>query len=212
MLFRSCLLMKFLFDLFPVILFFVAYKTYDIFVATAVAIAASAIQVALFWLKNRRFEKMHLITLGLISVLGGATLIFQDALFIKWKVTVVNWIFGLAFIGSSYIGERPLAQRMMGGSVTLPAAIWTRLNWSWGIFFLLVGVINIYVAFYYGLELDEKSREEIWVNFKLFGVMGLTFTFVIAQAFYMTRHIEEEPEAETANDGTSVDPKKLPQE
>lgn len=192
--------MKFLFDLFPVILFFVAYKSYDIFVATAVAIAASAIQVSLFWLKNRRFEKMHLVTLGLITVLGGATLIFQDALFIKWKVTVVNWIFGLAFIGSLYIGEKPLAERMMGGSVTLPREVWARLNWSWGIFFFIVGLINIYVAFYYGLELDEKTREEIWVNFKLFGVMGLTFAFVIAQAFYMTRHIEEESELATSDD------------
>lgn len=192
--------MKFLFDLFPVILFFVAYKSYDIFVATAVAIAASAIQVSLFWLKNRRFEKMHLVTLGLITVLGGATLIFQDALFIKWKVTVVNWIFGLAFIGSLYIGEKPLAERMMGGSVTLPREVWARLNWSWGIFFIIVGLINIYVAFYYGLELDEKTREEIWVNFKLFGVMGLTFAFVIAQAFYMTRHIEEESELATSDD------------
>ncbi len=192
-------IMKFLFDLFPVILFFVAYKTYDIFVATGVAIAASALQVALFWMKHRRFEKMHLITLGLIAVLGGATLIFQDALFIKWKVTVVNWIFGLAFIGSLYIGEKPLVERMMGGSVVLPKPIWNRLNWSWAIFFIIVGFINIYVAFYYGLDLDEKSREEIWVNFKLFGVMGLTFTFVLAQAFYMTRHIEEEPAEEPSN-------------
>ncbi len=189
--------MKFLFDLFPVILFFVAYKSYDIFVATAVAIAASALQVGLYWLKNRSFEKMHLVTLGLITVLGGATLLFQDAAFIKWKVTVVNWVFGLAFIGSLYIGEKPLAERMMGGSVTLPRPVWNRLNWSWGIFFILVGFINIYVAFYYGLDLDEKVREEIWVNFKLFGVMGLTFAFVIAQAFYMTRHMEEEPSSET---------------
>lgn len=186
--------MKFLFDLFPVILFFVAYKMYDIFIATAVAIAASAIQVAIFWIKHRRFEKMHLITLGLITVLGGATLIFQDAAFIKWKVSVVNWVFGLAFIASSYIGEKTLAERMMGSSITLADNIWQRLNWSWGIFFIIVGFINVYVAFYYGLGMDEKTREEIWVNFKLFGVMGLTFTFVIAQAFYMTRHIQEEPE------------------
>ena len=188
--------MKFLFDLFPVILFFVAYKISGIFVATAVAIAASAIQVAIFWLRYRRFEKMHLITLGLIAVLGGATLIFQDAIFIKWKVTVVNWIFGIAFIGSSYIGKKSLAERMMGGNVTLDKSIWNRLNWSWGIFFIVVGFINLYVAFYYGLDLDEKVREEIWVNFKLFGVMGLTFAFVIAQAFYMTRHIQEETAVE----------------
>ncbi len=189
--------MKFLFDLFPVILFFVAYKMYDIFVATAAAIAASAIQVAIFWLQHRRFEKMHLITLALITVLGGATLIFQDALFIKWKVTIVNWMFALAFIGSFFIGEKTLVQRMMEGSITLPAEVWNRLNWGWGIFFIVVGLINIYVAFYYGLELDEQTREEIWVNFKLFGVMGLTFAFVIAQALYMTRHIQDEEE-ETA--------------
>ncbi len=194
--------MKFLFDLFPVILFFVAYKISGIFVATAVAIAASALQVAIFWLRHRRFEKMHLITLGLIAILGGATLIFQDAVFIKWKVTVVNWIFGLAFIGSSYIGKKSLAERMMGSSVTLGKGIWNHLNWSWGIFFITVGFINLYVAFYYGLDLDEKLREEIWVNFKLFGVMGLTFTFVIAQAFYMTRHIKEEPATEGSAEDT----------
>ena len=193
MLFRS-------FDLFPVILFFIAYKMEGIFVATAVAIAASALQVAIFWLKNRSFEKMHLITLGLITVLGGATLFFQDADFIKWKVSVVNWVFGLVFIGSGYIGQKPLAARMMGGSVSLPDKIWMRLNWSWGLFFITVGFINIYVAFYYGLELSSAEREDIWVNFKLFGVMGLTFAFVIAQAFYMTRYVEEQDEEEIESD------------
>ncbi|MBT3348189.1 MAG: septation protein A [Thiotrichales bacterium] len=192
--------MKFLFDLFPVILFFIAYKMEGIFVATAVAIAASALQVAIFWLKNRSFEKMHLITLGLITVLGGATLFFQDADFIKWKVSVVNWVFGLVFIGSGYIGQKPLAARMMGGSVSLPDKIWMRLNWSWGLFFITVGFINIYVAFYYGLELSSAEREDIWVNFKLFGVMGLTFAFVIAQAFYMTRYVEEQDEEEIESD------------
>jgi intracellular septation protein len=191
---------KFLFDLFPVILFFIAYKMEGIFVATAVAIAASALQVAIFWLKNRSFEKMHLITLGLITVLGGATLFFQDADFIKWKVSVVNWVFGLVFIGSGYIGQKPLAARMMGGSVSLPDKIWMRLNWSWGLFFITVGFINIYVAFYYGLELSSAEREDIWVNFKLFGVMGLTFAFVIAQAFYMTRYVEEQDEEEIESD------------
>ena len=189
-----------LFRSFPVILFFIAYKMEGIFVATAVAIAASALQVAIFWLKNRSFEKMHLITLGLITVLGGATLFFQDADFIKWKVSVVNWVFGLVFIGSGYIGQKPLAARMMGGSVSLPDKIWMRLNWSWGLFFITVGFINIYVAFYYGLELSSAEREDIWVNFKLFGVMGLTFAFVIAQAFYMTRYVEEQDEEEIESD------------
>ncbi len=190
--------MKFLFDLFPVLLFFLAYKLYDIFVATATAIVASALQVSLFWLRHRRFEKMHLLTLGLITILGGATLLLQDPIFIKWKVTVVNWAFALAFIGSLYIGDRPLIQRMMDETIRLPQPVWNRLNWSWALFFIVVGLINIYVAFYYAPELDEKSREEIWVNFKLFGVMGLTFTFIIIQAFYMARHIKPE-------EGTEMD-------
>ena len=102
--------MRFLFDFFPVLLFFIAYKMYDIFVATAVAIAASFIQVSGFWLKYRRFETMHLVTLGLIAILGGLTLILHDPRFLMWKVTAVNYAFGIAFIGSQFIGRKPLVQ------------------------------------------------------------------------------------------------------
>ena len=175
--------MKFLFDLFPVLLFFVAYKLTNIYVATAVAIAASAVQVGGFWLKHRRFENMHLITLALIVVLGGATLLLQDEMFIKWKPTAVNWLFAVAFFGSQYIGGKPLVRRMMEKSVALPDAIWNRLNLSWAAFFFAVGAVNIYVVYHFDTD--------TWVNFKLFGIVGLTLVFIIAQAIYMSRFMPD---------------------
>ena len=178
--------MKFLFDLFPIVLFFVAYKMYDIYVATAVAIGAAFVQTGLFWLKNRRFEKMHLITLAILIVFGGLTLILRDPVFIKWKPTVVNWLFGATFLGSRFIGDKTLVERMMSHAITAPTAVWQRLNWAWIIFFTAMGVLNIYVAYNYS--------EETWVNFKLFGMMGLTLVFVFGQAFYLSRYMEVEEE------------------
>jgi intracellular septation protein len=178
--------MKFLFDLFPIILFFIAYKMYDIYVATTVAIAAAFVQTGLFWLKNRRFEKMHLITLGILVVFGGLTLILRDPVFIKWKPTVVNWLFGATFMGSRFIGDKTLVERMMSHAITAPVAVWQRINWAWVIFFISMGILNIYVAYNYS--------EEAWVNFKLFGMMGLTLVFVFGQAFYLSRYMEAEEE------------------
>ena len=208
--------MKLLYDLFPIILFFVTYHNADALVentplgnlvdasqpevivatilATGIAIIASFIQVGGFWLKNRRFEKMHLFSLAIISVLGGITILFGNPAFIQWKPTVLNWAFAVVFLGSQYIGSKNIMHRMIGGQIELPEHVWIRLNWSWVIFFIISGIANLYVAFYYGLELDEKTRMDIWVNFKLFGLMGMTFAFVIAQAFYMARYIKETPE------------------
>ena len=180
--------MKFLFDLFPILLFFVAYKMYDIYVATAVAIGAAFVQTGLFWLKHRKFEKMHLITLLILIVFGGLTLILRDPVFIKWKPTVVNWLFGMSFLGSQFIGKSTLVERMMSHAITVPGQVWRRLNWAWVLFFLAMGLINIYVAYNYS--------EETWVNFKLFGMMGLTLVFVFAQAFYLGRYMEPEEENE----------------
>ncbi len=178
--------MKFLFDLFPIILFFIAYKMYDIYVATAVAIAAAFVQTGLFWLKHRKFEKMHLITLAILVVFGGLTLILRDPVFIKWKPTVVNWLFGATFLGSQFIGDKTLVERMMSHAITAPVAIWQRINWAWVVFFIAMGVLNIYVAYNYS--------EATWVNFKLFGMMGLTLVFVFGQAFYLSRYMEVEEE------------------
>ena len=113
------------------------------------------------------------------------------------KPTLLNWVFALAFLGSQYIGEKSMVHRMMGAQISLPEHIWTRLNMSWVAFFIVSGAANLYVAFYYALDLDEKTRMDNWVNFKLFGLMGLTFLFVIAQAIYLTRHMQEKlPEEE----------------
>lgn len=180
--------MKLLFDLFPILLFFLAYKLYDIYTATAVAIAAAFIQVIWFWWRHRRFETMHLITLALIAILGGATLWLQNEAFIKWKPTVVNWLFAVAFFASQFIGQKPLAERMMGTAIQLPGQIWLRLNLVWAVFFLALGFANLYVMYNYNTE--------IWVNFKLFGMMGLTLAFLIAQAFYLARHIKPAPDSQ----------------
>lgn len=178
--------MKFLFDFFPILLFFVAFKMWDIFIATGVAIVATFVQVGLFWAKHRRFERMHLITLALIVVFGGLTIALRDETFIKWKPTLLNWLFGAAFLGSQFIGKKPLVQRMLETNFSLPDAIWGRLNLIWIVFFTVMGAVNLYVAYTFDTE--------TWVNFKLFGMMGLTILFVIAQAFYLARHMPEHTE------------------
>lgn len=180
--------MKLLFDFFPILLFFATYKLYDIYAATAVAILATMVQVMVFWLKHHRFEKMHLITLGVITVFGGATLLLQDPVFIKWKPTVVNWLFALVFFGSQFIGKKPVLNRMMDHAITVPPPVWSRLNAAWVLFFVFMGVANLFVAYSY----DENT----WVNFKLFGMLGLTLAFVIGQSVYLARHMESTGEIE----------------
>jgi len=120
--------MKLLFDFFPILLFFAAYKVYGIYAATAAAVAASVLQVAYSWLRHRRVEKMLLISMGLIVVLGGATLILHDEVFIKWKPTAVNWLFATAFLASRFVGERTLAERMLGSAISVQSAVWRRVN------------------------------------------------------------------------------------
>ena len=185
--------MKFLYDFFPILLFFVTFKLYNdpqqgILVATAVAIVATFFQVGIFWWRHRRVEKMHLVTLALIVVLGGLTLLLEDEMFIKWKPTAVNWLFGLVFLASQYVGEKPLVRRMMEANIQLPDPVWMRLNVSWVVFFTAMGFTNLYVV--YNFDTDT------WVDFKLFGLMGLTFAFIIVQALYLARHIKPDEEAE----------------
>ena len=185
--------MKFLYDLFPLLLFFAAFKFYDIYVATAVAIVASFLQVGLFWLKHRRFETMHLVTLAVIAVFGGLTLALHDDTFIKWKPTLVYGILAALVLASQWFGKKTVIERMMSAQIALPATVWRRLNLSWGLFFVVLGAANIYVAFYYGLDLDPEVRRGIWVNFKVFGLLGLTLLFTVIQAFFMAKHIQEKP-------------------
>lgn len=213
--------MKFLADFFPVILFFVAYKLYGIYIATAVAIAASVIQVTYGWLRKRHVEKMHLITLAILALFGGLTILLQDRTFIMWKPSVINWLFGAVFLASQFIGSKNLVQRMMESSIDVPDLIWRKLNLTWSLFFILLGFLNLYVAndFFVAerqlmeltglqqIDFDNCSQhfqgnalemcntahslEESWVNFKLFGMMGLTLGFIVLQAFYLARHLRE---------------------
>ncbi len=180
--------MKLLFDFFPVLLFFIAYKTYDIYVATAAAIAASFIQVGLFWLKTRKVETMHLVTLAILVVFGGLTLYLKDEQFIKWKPTVINWLFGVVFLASQWVGEKTMIERMMSASLSLPNRIWRNLNLSWTLFFFVLGGANWFVM----TTFDTAT----WVNFKLFGMLGLTFLFVVLQSIYLSRHLPE-PQPQT---------------
>ncbi len=186
--------MKFLYDLFPLLLFFAAFKYYDIYVATAVAIVASFAQVTFFWLRHRRFEVMHLITLAVIAVFGGLTLALHDDTFIKWKPTLVYWILAAFVLTSQWLGKKTAIERMMSAQISLPAPVWKRLNLSWGIFFVALGAANVYVAFYYGLELNAETRRNIWVNFKVFGLLGLTLLFTIVQAFFMAKSVQNKSE------------------
>lgn len=185
--------MKLLFDFLPILLFFVAYKLYGIYVATAVAIAATLVQVGFTWFRSRKLETMHLVSLGLIVVFGGATLILQNPLFIMWKPTILYALFGVAFLGSQFIGQKTLVERMMGSMLVAPQPIWRKVNTAWAIFFLVLGVLNIYVAYNYS--------EEDWVNFKLFGLMSLTIVFMIGQGLWLARHAEPVPE-QAADDKT----------
>lgn len=177
-------------DFIPVILFFIAYKFYDIYVATAVVIVASVLQAGYVYLTEKRIPGMLLASTGLIVLLGIATLILQDDNFIKWKPTVVNWLFAAVFIASLYIGAKPLLQRMMEGAFEhLPLTVWQRMSWVWALFFISVGIINLWVA--YTFDTDT------WVNFKLFGLLAITFVFIIAQSLYLMKiHQEYMPDTE----------------
>jgi intracellular septation protein len=176
--------MKFLFDLFPVVLFFVAFKLADIYVATAVAIAATFVQVGWLRLRGKRVDPMLWASLGIIAVFGGATLALQDETFIKWKPTVLYWLFGAVLAGAALVFRRNLVRLMLSEQVRLPEPVWSRLNWSWIGFFAFMGALNLYVAYNYSTDL--------WVNFKLFGGMGLMVLFVVIQAAFLARYVEEE--------------------
>lgn len=176
--------MKILFDFLPIIVFFVVYKmTSNIILATAVLIPATILQVAYTWFRHKTVEKMHLVSLALVIVLGGATVLLGNSEFIKWKPTVVNGLFALAFLGSQFIGERNIIERMMADKIELPTKVWRTLNLAWVAFFIFSGATNLYVAFSYS--------ESIWVDFKLFGLLGMTIVFIILQGIYLSSQIQK---------------------
>ena len=174
--------MAFLFDFFPVLLFFLAYKWQGIFFATGVIIVATLVQVAIQWHRTKSVKPMHLVTAVLVFVFGGLTLLIGDEEWIKWKVTVVNWLLAAGFLVSALIGpKRTAIERLLGKEIELPAVVWQRLNGMWVTFFIVLGAINLYVMSYYDTE--------AWVNFKFYGVLGLTLVFALLQGVYLARHM-----------------------
>ncbi|TMH64975.1 MAG: septation protein A [Betaproteobacteria bacterium] len=175
--------MKFLFDLFPVALFFVAIQIWDIFVATAVAIGATILQVGWLLVRRKKVQPMLWASLVIIVVFGGLTLYLRDKTFILWKPTVLYWLFGAVLAGGALLG-RNLIRALLSEQMRLPDPIWARLNWSWVGFFAFMGLVNLYVAFNYS--------EKIWATFKLFGGMGLMFLFVVAQSLVLAKYLQDE--------------------
>lgn len=183
--------MKLLFDFLPLLVFYAAFQLYGIYIATAVGIVASVVQVSFGYFKHRRFEPMHLVVLAAMVVFGGLTIALQDEAFIKWKPSIVNWVFAAAVLGSLF-GKKSALEFLMGKQFKLPAAVWRKLNIAWASFFVAMGCLNVYVAFYYNLDADAAARTQTWVNFKVFGLTAMTFVFAIAQFLFIAKHIPEE--------------------
>ena len=175
--------MKLLFDVFPVILFFVAFKLYGIYVATAVAIGASFAQIGWLWFRGRPIDKMLWVSVGVITVFGGATLLFANETFIKWKPTVLYWLFAGALIIGAGVFRKNLVRSVMESQVSLPDDVWKRLLASWIAFFAAMGALNLWVAYNFSTD--------AWVNFKLFGGIGLMLAFVLLQALMLAKHVHD---------------------
>jgi len=178
--------MKIFYDFLPIAVFFIIYKLYGIYPATASAIIISVGQVAYFWLKNRRFDMMQVVTLLVIAIFGGATLILHNDMFIKWKPTILNWLFALVFWGSHWFGEKTILRRLLEEKIKLPDQIWIRLNYLWICYFLIMGTLNLIVVYHFSTD--------VWVNFKLFGMLGLTLVFALLQGMYLAKHMSKEIE------------------
>ncbi len=176
---------KLLFDLFPLVLFFLVFRFSDIYMATGVAMLASVLQIVWLKLTGKAIEASHWINLAVIVVFGGATLIFHNDVFIRWKPTVLYWIFAAILLGARYLMRRNLMQKLMGGQLVLPEGVWDKLNLAWSLFFAAAGVVNLYVAF------SGHFTESQWVNFKAFGLLGMMLVFVIAQSLWLGRYLED---------------------
>jgi len=213
-------MLKFLIDFLPIVLFFIVYKNYGIYPAIYSMIAATLLQILFTKISTGKYEKSHLITFVLLVVFGGITLAFNDPAFIMWKVSVLYVIFALVLIGSIFIGEKTLLQRMLGKEINMPKNSWKNITWLWGIGFLVTALINaVYVnsallarrnflssANISGeIELQEvncsispfseacfiaQQTEDAWVNFKLFGTLGLTFLLLIITILMISKYIK----------------------
>lgn len=179
--------MKLLIDFFPIALFFAAFKIWDIYVATGVAIVATIAQIAWLRYSNGKVEPMQWLSLGIIVLFGGATILAHDDTFIKWKPTVLYWLMGGSLAIGLLVFRKNLLKSLMGAQLELPEAAWRAMTWSWVTFFAVMGVLNLWVAFNFDLD--------TWVNFKLFGGLGLMAVFVIGQAIFLGRYVKDPKEA-----------------
>lgn len=176
--------MKLLFDYFPIICFFIAYKLWGIYLATAVTMGVCLLQNLVYWFKYHRFEKLHVITLVSVLILGSSTLVFHKAIFIQWKPSIIYWAFAITLFISYQFTKKNLLHKLLGDKIILPHYVWNKLNAAWILFFIFLGFLNLYVVYHYDMN--------AWVNFKLFGTLGLTLIFTILQALYMTKHLNQD--------------------
>ncbi len=170
--------MQLLVDYIPIVAFILAYFYKDIFFATGVLMAVMPVVLVLQWLMTKKINKIYAASTVLVLVLGGATVIFRNPTFLYWKPTVLNWLIAVVFLGSQWIGDRTVVQRMLGKAAELSPDQWVRLNQIWVVFFSIVGGVNLYVAY--------NFSEAFWVKFKLFGMLGITLVFVIIQSIWLT--------------------------
>jgi intracellular septation protein len=207
--------MKLFFDFLPIILFFAAFKVADmnaeaaaryatehlgfvvsggvvgpgeapVLLATVVVMAATLVQIGVLLLMRRKVDTMLWVTFGLITILGGATVWFHDPTFIKWKPSALDWAMALGLWLSQAVFGKNLLQVLIGGQLELPQPVWQRLNWAWIAFFTLMGILNLYVAYHFSTS--------VWATFKVFGLTGLMLLFMVAQGFYISRHLQDEDE------------------
>ncbi|MDO8331821.1 MAG: septation protein IspZ [Fluviicoccus sp.] len=175
--------MKPLLDFVPLFAFFAAYKLYDIYTAAGVLIASSLLVYGGIWLAARRLEKSQWFTLIATVAFSSITLMLHDEVWLKWKAPVINWVFALVFLGSQFIGQKPLARKMLEQALEMPDAIWKRLNLAWVAFFLVMGAANAWFAFFI---------PKYWVDFKVWGSLGCTLVFMIAQLSVLSRYVKNE--------------------
>lgn len=176
--------MKFLFDLFPVILFFIAFKFFGIFTATAVAIIATIAQIIYCKIRHGVVDKMLLVSGVIITIFGGATLLLKDPTFIQWKPTILYWLFAASLVGAQFIFKKNPIRALMEKQINLPNDVWSKLNLAWAALFVALGFLNLYVAFNYS--------QDTWVNFKLFGITGIMFVFIILQTLVLSKYLTNE--------------------
>ncbi|MCL1147674.1 septation protein A [Shewanella marinintestina] len=179
--------MKQLLDFLPLVIFFVVYKFFDIYIASGALIAATALQLVISYMLYKKIEKMHLITFVMVTVFGTLTLVLHDDSFIKWKVTIVYALFAIA-LGVSQLMRKPILKSMLGKELVVTDKIWAHVTWYWVAFFVVCGLVNIYVAF--------SLSQETWVNFKVFGLTALTLINTVLTVLYLFKNMSEEDRKE----------------